>query len=1566
MNIDLPKYYRILIIDDLVSRSSEDREFFRNAFTAIALQCAQEKGEKSLPVEVVFEENSREGVKRWQNEIFDLTLIDSDFSANLNSDLDSDFDQYVLSSRRQGFNILSLLHQSVHTKNGSFRHRKDMCELFLWSGLPWKFDDDPIIPKLFNEFSLDLGKYFVSKDPAWTHKDKKIGAFDLLKERVREGVARLFVQNGDGEPQESLTTLQKVERLLFALGRRDWFSELHVRLMGGGLIYDDQSHPGFPFLQSLGAVEETTDKFDLRICPGRIPPSVLDTWTQQNDGKPTAFLPFDEATVMLCGENRKAIFHTIEWIRNFPEVGSDNRLSSHCRELARRASRQQTLAHGLDSYPKPETTNKPRKPTTTPTLLGRSFKNRFLSAATPITGITTVGRDRAIAVLRDKVLALLRGPFGGAILKTTYLDSKDQWRNVYWPGLHIQSHMRTRCLYPETGTATLWNTGCTALEALPPDALNELLHELKDKLGENNHRVIVSLGSKFHKAGELRRGYEATARELMKGIWEDLFQQIYAGFEEDPSCFPFVEINVRHFLREILQHYVGGDEYLNPARLYEEGLSDLTGFWTEYRMWLQVIHEVGVRFDKKLILKFPYRSDTLALIRCAVSLRELQQQDTNGKSEVGISAVTLVNALKTPVPVSTCALRYTPAWYSIPSHWRDAHNKRGKYQMSGAQLAAYRNQILAGILPASKDLREHGLEVWLSGGITDRNQLSFCREAEARWDVGSANSMPVISGIQVGTWALLRTDLSEDDWVDMPPPTTPASSSEGIPEILDTRDCQGGCRDCAVVSACRQNVLSKESKKRIELTKEENCALCETWACIKACLLHRLKRMPLSSESFANGTGKVHEGITPRICFVDREACTACGNCQQTYYCDAFVDRAGLSLPPLHDPRACSGCGLCAQLCKSGALQMYDPGQILILISSSQQRQQVLRREGVPFLAYDPVEDLENIEVLKRSFIVSHTAMQQLDAIIVEDILDWSALCQNLEQDRNREKPNPGKRIWGLLSSETKALLWNQATGIALSGGDKTSITIALNSLLARRDFFRDRDYSSIDLPEEVKKLLARDRNDLAIEEIQRLNRLLIQTAYPNKIAKGRLDEFVHQELKGPSLFIVEDILDWSALCSKLEQDRNQEKSNPGKRIWGLLPSEIQTLIRNQATDIALSGEDKTSITIALNSLFAMGDFFRDRDYSKTDLPEEVKKLLARDRNDLTIEEIQRLNRLLIQTAYPNEIAKVWVLTLRQGSQLDRERIVRLLGKASTITEIMKKCCTGGQKWSLQNLRQKLSRIVEAVWLVRVSSIEGREQDFYALRKGKEKLYPENREERRKICLSTANALIAQLKPKTTTIEQRIATARAVVWSQLIWTDPGQILWDSPLMIAQTCLERKIKAGYSRIPAGSNFTAESYGKLLDKTLRVKTWLIVLHRGQVLLDTMDTSDAFASQDFDLEPLDEGMANRYGESLLGTHRLAGLDVWSCGEALFGDQFRKMDREDIYAIAGLPIGHLRQELDDRSKLPPDETNTRDLNAEADSPSWFIDADGNPSKFSDAVRIKSTCPADLRNEPA
>ena len=128
-------FFRVLIIDDIVAASQEYKEFFTNILTALVIEAAGGKIHMAQ-VDVVFEYDPAKGFKRWQDEPFDLTLIDADFSTNRGTaDDPNDLAQYVLNSRDQGLQIFKLLETQMN-KFGLFAYREKMCRFFVWTALP--------------------------------------------------------------------------------------------------------------------------------------------------------------------------------------------------------------------------------------------------------------------------------------------------------------------------------------------------------------------------------------------------------------------------------------------------------------------------------------------------------------------------------------------------------------------------------------------------------------------------------------------------------------------------------------------------------------------------------------------------------------------------------------------------------------------------------------------------------------------------------------------------------------------------------------------------------------------------------------------------------------------------------------------------------------------------------------------------------------------------------------------------------------------------------------------------------------------------------------------------------------------------------------------------------------------------------------------------------------------------------------------------------------------------------------------------------------------------------------
>ncbi|MCK5244425.1 MAG: hypothetical protein KAJ90_04065, partial [Desulfobacterales bacterium] len=417
---EIPPFFRVLIIDDIVAASLEYKEFFTNILTALVLEAAGGAMAMSQ-VDVVFEYDPAKGFKRWQNEPFDLTLIDADFSTNRGTADDTDdLAQYVLNSRDQGLQIFKLLETQMN-KSGLFAYRKDrkeMCRFFVWTALLPNDDKygKPGLDTLLHRFGITKKDGSINKDAIINKNEESLGT---LRSKIDACVEDIL--------NNAFTPSQKIERLLFAL-RKD--TDVLLRdIYGGCLIFDAEQK--YTFLPTLGEYPKDGSGTHIRLCCAHIPESLLLADEERSEAR---FLPLHRS--IICGKAINAIDYLLQ--------GKDrNKITDYCNSLQERQKKQEDWQR-LPWFPASTNTG------------SETEKPSFIAAATPLTGTTVIGANNAVSSLCDKVKALLSGPFDKVILKTTYLDRMDQWENACWPSVHIQSHMRSRCLYPDTGTPTLW------------------------------------------------------------------------------------------------------------------------------------------------------------------------------------------------------------------------------------------------------------------------------------------------------------------------------------------------------------------------------------------------------------------------------------------------------------------------------------------------------------------------------------------------------------------------------------------------------------------------------------------------------------------------------------------------------------------------------------------------------------------------------------------------------------------------------------------------------------------------------------------------------------------------------------------------------------------------------------------------------------------------------------------------------------------------------------------------------------------------------------------------------
>ncbi len=124
-----------------------------------------------------------------------------------------------------------------------------------------------------------------------------------------------------------------------------------------------------------------------------------------------------------------------------------------------------------------------------------------------------------------------------------------------------------------------------------------------------------------------------------------------------------------------------------------------------------------------------------------------------------------------------------------------------------------------------------------------------------------------------------------------------------------------------------------------------------------------------------------------------------------------------------------------------------------------------------------------------------------------DDIGDALGLYNKIVQQAGAAYPTPGKRIWALVDDESKAELVETvaaAESTAFGNPLATQMSALLNRLLSRRELYDAAAWRIVRLDAEARELVTAGPNDLTDEEAARLNRLLIEAAFPFEISPSR------------------------------------------------------------------------------------------------------------------------------------------------------------------------------------------------------------------------------------------------------------------------------------------------------------------------------------------------------------------------------------------------------------------------------------------------------------------------------
>ncbi|MCL6501240.1 MAG: ABC transporter permease subunit [Pirellulales bacterium] len=146
---------------------------------------------------------------------------------------------------------------------------------------------------------------------------------------------------------------------------------------------------------------------------------------------------------------------------------------------------------------------------------------------------------------------------------------------------------------------------------------------------------------------------------------------------------------------------------------------------------------------------------------------------------------------------------------------------------------------------------------------------------------------------------------------------------------------------------------------------------------------------------------------------------------------------------------------------------------------------------------------------------------------------------------------------------------------------------------------------------------------------------LVIITLLLVLLAPLGLDEQPGTVLQAP------DLRDSASLVRKLAAAGRSERPSPARQVWKLLPQELQTRIQEAAP---AEGEDAGEriydyeLRTALNRVLRSRELYDAAAWSEVPLSSEVQRQLDGGLGGLPLAQVARLNRLLLEAAFPEEI----------------------------------------------------------------------------------------------------------------------------------------------------------------------------------------------------------------------------------------------------------------------------------------------------------------------------------------
>ncbi len=144
------------------------------------------------------------------------------------------------------------------------------------------------------------------------------------------------------------------------------------------------------------------------------------------------------------------------------------------------------------------------------------------------------------------------------------------------------------------------------------------------------------------------------------------------------------------------------------------------------------------------------------------------------------------------------------------------------------------------------------------------------------------------------------------------------------------------------------------------------------------------------------------------------------------------------------------------------------------------------------------------VGLLLGAYLVQNPITVSASYVYPRDVTMWHTLVHTLHGGGTAEGSPAVQRIWSLLDAEARTVVNEAAQGEPLTQVRREALLRGLNGLLGDRNLYAPEGWPPDALDDEAMMLLARDRESLAEIEVIRLDRLLLEAALPQAIARSR------------------------------------------------------------------------------------------------------------------------------------------------------------------------------------------------------------------------------------------------------------------------------------------------------------------------------------------------------------------------------------------------------------------------------------------------------------------------------